>query len=212
MVNYSLSRNGVMKRRMWGCLCVVFMLTVLPYARAGIIATFSDPALSPSTPMFTIDTADNMVRGGWSDGLGGLKLKFPAENVDFTNVFFTMTDLTYTSGVTGAGKIKFFAQGSDVQTASPLFEIDFSSANVSFGGLSGNNVFLANGVVFSGSQINSGNLTQQVFSFAFADLAALPNNGGYTATAAFTSSAVAAPEPTTLLVLGAGLLFLKKRN
>jgi hypothetical protein len=202
-----------MKRRIWGCLCVVFILIVLSYAKAGTIATFADPALSPSTPIFTIDTADNIVRGGWSDTPGGLNLDFPAESVVFTNAFFTMSDLTYSStGNTGAGTIKFFAHRANTQTASPLLQINFSSANVSFGGLSGDSVFRANGVVFSGSQISAGDLSQQVFSFAFANLAALPNNGGYTATAAFTSSAVAAPEPATLLIIGAGLLFAKKRN
>jgi hypothetical protein len=179
--------------------------------QAGTIATFADPAISVATPLFTVDVANSVVRGGWSGT--GLNLDSVANNKIFVNSFFTMTDLTYTGslsgGSAGPGTIKFFAHGDDPASAAAIFQIDFTTVQVSLGGLSANNIFSSNGVTYSGSELSGKPVTDGSFSFAFANLAALPNNAGYTATAAFTSSE--APEPASIVLLGTGFILLKRR-
>jgi hypothetical protein len=73
-------------------------------------------------------------------------------------------------------------------------------------------LFEAGNVTITGREI-TGLLTNESFSFSFANHALLPVDDGYTATAAFTSSAV--PEPATILLFGMGgliMAFARKRR
>jgi len=71
-------------------------------------------------------------------------------------------------------------------------------------------LFTAANVRITGSEI-TGTLSQEQFSFSFANTAPLPEgHNGFTATAAFTSSAV--PEPATIALLTLGGLVLFKRK
>jgi hypothetical protein len=72
--------------------------------------------------------------------------------------------------------------------------------------------FFADGVVIIGSQI-SGTLTNESFSFSFGSLEPIGGDwgNGYTATAAFTSSATA-PEPATIALFAIGGLITLTRK
>ena len=178
-------------------------------AYSGTVATFSDPALNASTPLFNVNSITKTVTGGWDDTKTGLNLQVVRTGNTFSNAYFTMTPLTMTAGslaydTTGSGTIRFFKDG-DPTSATPILQIDFDSLSVTYGAIGGNNVFNSSGVKFSGSEIGSTIFSEEVFSFSFANLKALdsgsPQNG-YSATASFTSSAV--PEPATLALLGIG--------
>ena len=75
--------------------------------------------------------------------------------------------------------------------------------------------FFANNVVITGSKIGSATLSNESFSFSFANQEALSGNWdegfGFTATASFTSSATV-PEPATMCLLGLGTLSLLRRK
>lgn len=201
---------------------MMILVTVLVFvgnAYSGTIATFSDSGLNASTPLFTINSTTKTVTGGWSDAQVGLNLQVVFTGNTFNDVFFTMTPLVMTTGsltydTTDAGTIKFFADNANPISATPLLQVDFDSASVSFGRVSGDNTFSSNGVRFSGSEIGSNTFSDEVFAFSFANLKALSpttNQIGYTATAAFTSSAV--PEPATLGLLSIGVMaFLRRKN
>jgi hypothetical protein len=197
---------------------VVLFALVTSNVFGGTIATFSDPALSATTPLFTVNDVTKTVSGGWLDSQTGLDLQVVLTGNTFNNAFFTMTPLSYTGSlnyaVTGAGTIRFFADNADPLSATPILQIDFDNANITFGGLGGDNLFSSNGVKFSGSEIGSLSLSEEVFAFSFANLKALNPASpklGYSATAAFTSSAIV-PEPATLAILGLGSITLIPRR
>jgi len=171
------------------------------------IATFDDPAADSTTPLFTVDLNNDLITGGWTDLQTGLDLDVVYSGNPFPDAFFTMTSVSYTGdiagGSTGGGTIKFFADGQSTGTT-PLIRIDFNSAAISPIGFGGLELFALNDVTISGSEIGGGTLTNEAFSFSFANQVMLPGDDGYTATAAFTSSAV--PEPATLALLGIGAL------
>ena len=177
------------------------------------VATFDDPAADGSTPLFTVDLNADTVSGGWTDAQTNLDLEVVITGlpVVYEDAFFTLTDVFYGNGLfggdTGGGTIKFFADNTaDPCSATPLIQIDFESAYVRPDGFGGLDLFRADGVVISGSEITVP-LTQESFAFSFANQVELPA-GGYTATAAFTSSATIVPEPATLILLGLGSAFL----
>ncbi len=194
-------------------------------AETFTVATFMDPSGSSSDPLFTVDWVDETVNGGWADGKGGLTLQFgaPFGGAVFTNAWFSITELSIddtatvfgkTFGQTGAGQVDFYAAGT---ATDPLLSIAFEEALVSMAGVAGdessNLGIWAQDVVFSGSQIGTP-LWNQQFSFSFANIVALPggtvDQTGFTATAAFTSSAV--PEPSTLVLLAIGALAMLGRR
>jgi hypothetical protein len=115
------------------------------------------------------------------------------------------------SGDTGGGEINFYANGT---TTNPLLTISFESGLVSRYGFGADEIFAATNVTITGIGIAPGTLSEEEFSFGFANkkkLSANPNDG-FTATAAFTSSAVPVPEPATVALLGLGALSLVSRK
>ncbi|MCP4594836.1 MAG: PEP-CTERM sorting domain-containing protein [bacterium] len=179
-----------------GCLAVV----AAP-AGAATIVTFADPAPDGSTPLFELN-GPTLV-GGWSGT--GLELLTPGTPApDYSDVTFVISPLTVNAlGRAAAGAVFFF----DALT-NPILTITFSEAqlNAPFG--FGATEFAAmHDVVFSGPIIPTP-LTDESFSFSFANQ--MPTPGGFTSTAAFTSSAV--PEPATLALMAFGAMGLIRRR
>ena len=189
---------------------ILLSVALASSGRAATIATFADPALDGSTPLFTIDLTVDRISGGWSST--GLTLEVPVSGNTFSNACFTMTDLTYTGssfiGTSGPGTIKFFKQGDSI-TATPLIQIAFDSAQLSVGGLGGDDILSSNNVVITGSEI-SGTLYEETFAFSFANHQLSANRQMLTTTAAFTSSAL--PEPASMLLLSLGIPMIWRRK
>lgn len=184
-------------------------LTTFATAHASFtLATFADPATSAATPLFTFDTANNKLAGGWS--LPGLLLDTPGfiGGGQVPNATFTMTTLDLTPVVPGiyttsGGQIVFQDSSSTV-----VLTIDFDAAIFVDAGQFGASTFNLHDVQFSGPNVPSG-LSDEQFSFALAN-PAQPCPDCKTFTASFTSSAV--PEPASLVALGLGLGALIRRR
>ena len=193
-------------------LAAFLVLFTLP-AYGITIATFADPALDTSPPLFTIMYGPGgSVTGGWSDAQTGLDLKVPITGGYYEDAYFTLTPLSYeggsAGGPTGLGTLDFYPD--DVTT--PVVTITFNSAQLTTGGLYGDDLFHLNGVQITVAGYSQ-NLTDGQFSFAFANKVPIYVQDlqvGFTATAAFTSSAV--PEPATLILLGMGSIVLLGRR
>ena len=182
------------------------------------VATFADPSQNSSNSLFTVDFTALTLDGGWSDAKTGLNLQIPSNGHTFTNAWFDVDNVITLSSIipgtfygTGPGKINFY---KDNTNTNPLVIIEFDSGFVSPYGFGANEVlFTAANVRITGSEV-AGSLSQEQFSFSFANLAKLPGhtnwNDGFTATAAFTSSAV--PEPATIALLCTGAFALLKRK
>lgn len=172
-------------------------------SQAFTMATFADPALDGSTPLFTITNTD--ISGGWSGT--GLLLQTPGWAApDYADAKFSMASVPITPIVagfwsTGAGQIDFTDSMNNV-----VFTITFQSGFLSLNGVGGSDLF-GNNVTFSGPGVPVG-LTEETFNFSFANFR--PTADGATVTASFTSSAV--PEPATLGALGIGLAALLRRR
>lgn len=204
-------------------MAVLVVLGLVTSAGAATIATFADPALNGTTPLFTVDVIGGQITGGWSDARTGLNLHLPVPGPNppgievYNNAWFTMTPLAYAgtlaSGTTGPGTIEFFADG----TVGPvLLRITFDSAQVDYSpGFGADNIISMNNVAFSGQETtNWGPTSDESFSFTFVNkeyLGAGPNYTGYTATASFTASAL--PEPATCLLMSlVGTWLLRRRT
>lgn len=199
------------------------LLVALPIALSGglaqgstvTIATFADPSMDASNPLFTIDLVNDHIMGGWADSQTNLTLEVIYSGNTFVDAFFTMTTITYagdiTGGETGGGTIKFFANGQSTSTT-PLIQIGFDSGHVTPLGFGAMDLFYADGVNISGSEIGPAILTDEAFSFSFTNQVPIGGdwNNGHTATASFTSSAI--PEPATIALLGLGALSLLRRK
>ena len=187
-------------------------------ARASMtMVTFADPSLSSSNPLFTIDFLGNSLTGGWDDAKTGLTLEIPYNTNTFQNVWFDMTPVSIDSyGNVGSGTIRFFQDGT---LTDPLVVIVFTSGSVSRFGFGADELFVADSVTIAGSEIINV-LSDEQFAFSFANKKKLSGPaglaGGFTATAAFTSSAVVeeliVPEPATVALLGLGTLSLFRRK
>ena len=191
------------------------------------IATFADPSRNSSNPLFTVDFTGMTFTGGWADTQTGLTLQIPYTGATFADVWFEMSDVTIISttiipgggkfGLTGSGAINFYADGA-ANPIAPLLTISFGSGLVSRYGFGESDetpdgYFITTNVTITGSAI-PGTLSEEEFSFSFANLKCLPGsnklNDGFTTTAAFTSSAV--PEPATIALLGFGVLSIVSRK
>jgi hypothetical protein len=126
----------------------------------------------------------------------------------------TEVGITDTSGDTSGGTIDFYANNTSIN---PVLVINFGSGSVSRYGFGADEIFVPNNVTITGSEI-TGTLSEEMFSFSFANLAKLPGhnswNDGFTTTAGFASSATVnrdpgpIPEPATICLLGLGALSL----
>ncbi|MGD0785305.1 MAG: PEP-CTERM sorting domain-containing protein [Sedimentisphaerales bacterium] len=190
---------------------------------SSTIATFADPSISSSNPLFTVDFTALTLNGRWSDDQTGLTLQVPYNGHPFfSNAWFeTSGAISLTQIVpslpyynAGAGVINFYKDGT---STNPLIVISFDSGFVSPYGFGANEVlFTAANVSITGSEITD-TLSQEQFSFSFANvtpsssIGTTANDTGFTATASFTSSATV-PEPTTICLLGFGALSLIRRK
>jgi hypothetical protein len=175
------------------------------------VATFADPSGISANPLFEIDFIGTTLNGGWSDAETGLHLDIPYSGNNFIDAWFEMTEVGILDsfGNTGGGEINFYANGVSIN---PLLVINFENGYISRFNFGDDEIFVAENVRITGSEI-TGTLSEREFSFSFANLAHLEGsqdwNDGFTATAAFTSSAI--PEPETIYMLGMGVLSLVYR-
>jgi hypothetical protein len=186
-------------------------------AKASVtIATFADPSNNSSNPLFNVDLAALTLNGGWSDAQTGLTLQFPFNGHTYSNAWFSVSQVSLTQIIpslpyytTGAGVANFYSDGGII----PLLTINFSSGGLlSPYGFGENEVlFTGTNVTFTGSEI-TGTLSQEQFSFSFANTAPFVTHPGYTTTASFTSSATTVPEPATVTLIGMGLAALLRRK
>jgi len=182
------------------------------------VATFADPALGGDTPLFTVDfgslTEPGSLSGGWGDDQVGLDLEIVWTGITYPNAFFVFDTIECNGDITGAsteaGVIEFYKDGDDPdQVVEALLKLEFGSAHVSLGGVYAHSIFVDN-VRISGTGIPD-RLDLEEFSFGFANKEPLDGgwNDGFSATAAFTSSAVKwIPEPISFGLLSLGSLVL----
>ena len=176
-------------------------------AHADTIATFADPALNGTTPLFSYDAGAGMLSGSWAGT--GLTLQTPGLSApDYTNVTFSMSAAAVSGShplaSIGAGQIDFFDN-----TSALIMSVSWDAASLTSFGF-GASQFAAQNVSFSGPAIPIG-FTDQSFAFSFANVINNPTNGSFTATASFTSSATI-PAPGALALIGMGGLVAGRRR
>lgn len=168
-------------------------------AESITIASFADPSVNGTTPVFVFNGTTNQLNGGWI--FPGLTLETIGGT--FNNATFSMSAAPGAGfGDVGAGSITFRDSGNN-----PLLNIGFDSAQMNFIGFGATEFLATNNVTFSGP-ILPFPIESESFSFAFANQQ--PFGDGFTATAAFTSSAV--PEPASLALLAVGGCCLLRRR
>ncbi|MBN2445770.1 MAG: PEP-CTERM sorting domain-containing protein [Phycisphaerae bacterium] len=176
-------------------------------ASAGTIATFADPAMDGTTPLFELD--GTTFSGGWDND--GMTLETPGlPSPDYDDAKMSMDDLTATPVIPGvwvlSGGTIEFTDSLD----NPVLQIDFLSATLTSEiGFGASNLYAENvNFTVPGSPLS---FSQERFAFSFANDAQTQN--GFTWTASFTSSATVVPEPGSLgLLLAGGLAVSRGRR
>ena len=174
---------------------------------ADTIATFSDPSPGGSQPLFTFSSngGTGTLSGSWTSD--GMLLETPGvPAADINNAHMAMDPVTATGGplvwTLGPGRIRLQNNANVDQMI-----ISFSGGTLTSPNGFGASDFVGLDVSFSGPIIPAG-LSGEAFAFSFANPVGTPED--YTATAAFTSSAVPEPASIGLLLVG-GLLALRRR-
>ncbi len=206
-------------------LAIAFVCAAPAVADSVTVARFVDPADNHTTPLFAVDLTNDRITSLWTDEMLGLDLEVPvavAPPYVYTDAFFTLTDpagndgIEYTVdgfyGETGAGILRFYADGVDPETADPLVRFDFEKAYLTPTGVGAESLFMGQGNVSVGGGVVPAGMTQVSFAFSFANqsLDQFPDGDGFTTTASFTSSAI--PEPSIAALLGIGFLGLVRRR
>jgi hypothetical protein len=198
---------------------LLMMLTIVGFicidAKADTIATFDDPAVNGTTALFTVDFTAMTLNGGWAKGNTGLLLHVPYSGNNFTDAWFAMTEVQIINafGDTSGGEINFYENNTSTD---PLITLNFESGYVDNYNFGADAIFVTDNVTITGSEI-MGKLSEEQFAFSFANLAKLPDHtewtDGFTATAAFTSSAIPEPATIALLVFGiSGITCVKRKK
>jgi MYXO-CTERM domain-containing protein len=196
-----------MQRSFVPVLAAVATVFSVQAAQADTVATFADPAVNGTTPVFTFTGA--ALFGGWN----GLALQQGASfgGATFNSASFSMAPV----GVVGTGPGYYdLGPGAIVfldSSSLPLLNITFTSARVVTGLQFGGSDFTSNNVVFSGPLLNGNLVSNEAFSFAFANPMTTQGTG-YTATSSFTSSADIVPAPGACALLGLGGLLAGRRR
>ena len=194
-------------------LAVVVSALFATNVSAETIATFADPALDGSTPLFSL--VGNQLSGGWSGP--NLDLLTPGLPVtpNISNATFTMTPLTATLIATdfyslNAGEIKFFDASNTL-----VFDITFQSATLATNiGIGASDLALQDVSFAAPLEAPTTTFSNERFAFSFANDVVLPQDGK-TWTASFTSSSTVIPEPASAgLLAGGGVLIglLRRRR
>lgn len=199
-------------RRLLATVALISVAGLAASANATTVATFADPTSGPTPSIFQWNGTTNTLTGGWS-GLG-LNLLTPGTLApDYADATFSITPLV---GVVagpvvafGPGQVNFFDS-----LANPIFTINFTSATMLIPQGFGSSAFVGAGVTFSGPALGVvQSISNEAFSFSFANIVPQANNG-FTSTAAFTSSAdIIIPTPGAAAILAfAGLLTAGRRR
>jgi hypothetical protein len=189
------------QRKLAGAGLALAVLVSASPAWAATVATFSDPAVDGSTPLFA--AGGGTLSGGWTGA--GLNLDVPIAGMSFADAVFDMAPITVNPDDTvGAGSISFY---EDAAMTMLILQIDFDGGVLIEPLEFGASFVATNDVTFSGPVITTA-LANEQFTFSFANPVVGQNSTTYTAS--FTSSAV--PEPGTLVLAFAGALCLMRRK
>ena len=182
---------------------VAVLLAVASAAQADTftLATFADPAINATTPLFTYDGAT--LTGQWL--ATGMTLETPGVPApNYSNATFSMTPVAVGAfGVTGGGVISFYDSAHAL-----LMTVTFSQGQLTVPFGFGMSDFAMQNVVISGPIIPVV-LQEESAAFSFANQRKVGSL--FTATASFTSSA-ALPEPASVGLLAAGAVTLLRRK
>lgn len=186
----------------------LFALIGTAAVNADTIATFADPSPNGSQPLFTFSSngGTGSLSGSWTST--GMLLETPGVAApDIPDARLAMDPVSATGGplvwTLGPGRIRL--QNS---TGTDQMIISFSGGTLTSPNGFGASDFVGLDVSFSGPIIPGG-LSGEAFAFSFANPTGTPED--YSATAAFTSSAVPEPASIGLLLVG-GLLALRRRS
>ncbi len=189
-------------------------LAITSAASADTVATFADP--SPGTPsLFQFNAGTGTLTGGYTGS--NLLLQTPGlpSVPDYASAHFAMSPLSTIGAFgtlyhLGGGQINFFDS-----TNAPLLTITFGDAWLTGSLGLGASDFMSNTVTFSGPIVSGfGSVSNEAFSFSFANPVATAPTGSFTTTSSFTSSAnlvVPGPGAAALLGLG-GLVAIRRRR
>ncbi len=190
------------------------VLAITSAATADTVATFADPAASASTPLFRFNSGTGTLTGGWAGT--NLLLQTPGlpSVPDYANSTFTMSPLSAIGAFgniyhLGGGQINFFDAASN-----PLLTITFGDAWLTGSLGLGASDFMSNSVTFTGPIVSGyGSVSNEAFSFSFANPLPASPNGSFTTTSSFTSSAnLVVPAPGAAALLGLGGLIATRRR